>query len=188
MFIAVAAIRRAVADDVEIVVAPSLIGVGITAAVNLGVAVYSRRAARISGSVAIASDARHLVTNVVQAVAVERRAWCWWASPAATSSTRSWRCCWPRTCCGRRWASCERRCSELIDSALPEETLRVIEECLAHEEHGMRGYHELRTRKSGRETYIDVHVLVDPALTVSEAHLLVEHFEHDMRGACPARS
>ncbi len=75
--------------------------------------------------------------------------------------------------------------SELVDSALPDETLRVIEECLTHEEHGTLGYHALRTRKSGREIYIDVHVLVPPALTVSEAHLLVEHFEHDMSGRIP---
>lgn len=49
----------------------------------------------------------------------------------------------------------------------------------------MRGYHALRTRKSGREIHIDVHVLVDPAITVSEAHLLVEHFEHDLRTRVP---
>jgi cation diffusion facilitator family transporter len=184
MFIAVAAIRRAISHDVEIGVAPSLIAVGITAAVNLGVAAYSRRAARITGSVAIASDAKHLATNVVQAVAVGTglvlvgvtgqhifdpivavllAAYLLWI--AATIVRYALR--------------------ELVDSALPEETLRIIEDCLSHEAHGMRGYHALRTRKSGREIHIDVHVLVDPALTVSEAHLLVEHFEDDLRERVP---
>ena len=184
VFIAVAAIRRALTHDVDIVVAPSLIAVGITAAVNLGVGAYSRRAARITGSVAIASDARHLTTNVVQAVAVGiglvlvgvtgqhifdpivavlLAAYLLWT--AATIVRYALR--------------------ELIDSALPDETLRLIEACLSHEAHGMRGYHALRTRKSGREIHIDVHVLVDPALTVSEAHLLVEHFESDLRTSVP---
>lgn len=184
VFIAVAAIRRALTHDVDIVVVPSLIAVGITAAVNLGVGAYSRRAARITGSVAIASDARHLTTNVVQAVAVGAglvlvgitgrhifdpivavllAAYLFWT--AATIVRYALR--------------------ELIDSALPDETLRLIEACLSHEAHGMRGYHALRTRKSGREIHIDVHVLVDPALTVSEAHLLVEHFESDLRGSVP---
>jgi cation diffusion facilitator family transporter len=134
--------------------------------------------------VAIASDARHLMTNVVQAAAVGAglvlvgvtgrhifdpivalmlAAYLLWI---AVSIVRD-------------------ALHELIDSALPEETRRLIEDCLAHEEHGMRGYHALRTRKSGREIHIDVHVLVDPAITVSEAHLLVEHFEHDLRVRVP---
>lgn len=184
VFIAVAAIRRALADDVDIVVMPSLIAIGITAVVNLGVAAYSRRAARISGSVAIAADARHLMTNVVQAIAIGiglvlvgitgkhifdpivallLAAFLAWTAAAIVRGALR----------------------ELTDSALPEATVRRIEECLSHEAHGMRGYHALRTRKSGRETYIDVHVLVDPALTVSEAHLLVEHFEADLQSSVP---
>ena len=184
VFIAVAAMRRAVMHGGDIVVVPSLIGAGIAAGMNVGVAAYARRAARISGSVAIASDARHLMTNVVQALAVGLglvlvgvtgrqifdpmvamvlAAYLFWTAGGIVRTALN----------------------ELIDSALPEETLRIIEDCLTHEEHGMLGYHELRTRKSGREIYIDVHVLVAPTLTVSEAHLLVEHFERDMRGRVP---
>jgi cation diffusion facilitator family transporter len=180
-FIAVAAIRRALADDAGINVGPSLIAAGVTAVVNAGVAAYSRRAARITGSMAIASDARHLMTNIVQAVAVAAglvlvgltgnqifdpivalllAAYLLWVAAGIVRDALR----------------------ELIDSSLPDETLRLIERCLAHETHGMRGFHELRGRKSGREIYIDVHVLVDPAITVSEAHLLVEHLEADLRG------
>ena len=160
---------------------------GVTVAVNLAVAAYSLRAARISGSVAIAADARHLLTNVVQAVAVI-------VGLALVGITGShifdpivalllaayllWialgilRAALQRT---DRLARCRTT------------TLARLEECLAHEGHGMRGFHELRTRKSGREKYIDVHVLVDPTLTVSEAHRRVEEIERDMRSACRAR-
>jgi divalent metal cation (Fe/Co/Zn/Cd) transporter len=75
--------------------------------------------------------------------------------------------------------------SELLDTSLPDETVAMIEECLRHEGHGMRGFHALRTRKSGRETYIDVHALVDPQLSVSEAHRLVETLESDLVAAIP---
>ena len=54
VFITVAAIRRALAHDADIVVAPSLIAAGVSAVVNVGVAAYSRHAARVTGSVAIA--------------------------------------------------------------------------------------------------------------------------------------
>jgi cation diffusion facilitator family transporter len=184
VFIAVAATLRALSNDTQIVVGPSLVAIGITAVVNLGVAGYSRHAARVSGSVAIASDARHLMTNVVQAVAIGGglalvgitgrhifdpivalllAAYLFWTAAGIVKSALS----------------------ELIDSALPEDMLRHIEACLSHKSHGMRGYHELRTRKSGRQIYVDVHVLVDPAITVSEAHLLVEHFEDDLRSTVP---
>jgi cation diffusion facilitator family transporter len=35
---------------------------------------------------------------------------------------------------------------------------------------GVRGSHRLRTRRVGRETFVDVHVLVDPSLSIVEAH------------------
>lgn len=184
VFIAVAAVIRAVAHGGTIAVGPSLIAMGITAAVNLAVAAYSHRAARITGSVAIASDAKHLMTNVVQAIAV--------GSGLVLVGVTGRQIFDPIVAlllaAYLLWIAfgiVRTALRELVDSALPEEARRTIEACLAHEAHGMRGYHELRTRKSGRETYIDVHVLVDPALTVSEAHLLVEHFENDLRTQVP---
>jgi cation diffusion facilitator family transporter len=183
-FIAVAAVYRLATGGVEIHVAPSLAMMGVTAAINLGVAAYALRAAKLSGSVAIASDARHLMTNVVQAfgviaalvlvgvtgehvfdpiVALLLAAYLAWIA----------------------FGIFREALSELIDSALPDEEVARLEECLAHEGHGVRGFHALRTRKSGRERYIDVHVLIDPALTVSEAHRRVEEIEQHLREAIP---
>lgn len=184
IFITIAALRRAFADDTEIHVTPSLITIGIVAVANLAVAAYSRHAARVSGSIAIAADARHLMTNVVQAIAIGvglvlvavtgRHIFdpivalllaaflLWTAAGIFRTSLR-----------------------ELLDTALPDETLAIVQDCLAHESHGMRGFHALRTRKSGRETYIDLHVLIDPELSVREAHRMVEHLEADLRTSVP---
>jgi len=178
-FIAIAAVRRILTHDVDIHVAPSLATMGVAVALNLGVAWYSFRAARLSGSVAIAADARHLLTNVVQAAAVI-------AGLALVAITGN-RVFDPIVAMALAayllWIAFgifRSALSELVDTALPPETLAKIEDCLAHESHGMRGYHALRTRKSGREMHIDLHALVDPAITVSEAHLLVEDLERDM--------
>jgi cation diffusion facilitator family transporter len=184
VFITVTAIYRLVAGGVEIHVAPSLVMMCVTAAANLGVAAYALRAARMTGSVAIASDARHLMTNVVQAAAViaalilvgvtGRHAFDS-AFALALAAYLAW------VAVGILRSALH----ELIDSALPDEDVRLLEECLAHEGHGVRGYHALRTRKSGREKYIDVHVLIDPSLTVSDAHRLVEEIEQHLREAIP---
>jgi cation diffusion facilitator family transporter len=184
VFIAAMALYRFINGGAEISVGPSLVTMLIAAAANAGVAVYSLHAAKVSGSVAIAADARHLLTNVAQAaaiivallvvgvtgnhifdpiVALLLAAYLLWIA----------------------FGIFRAALHELVDSALPASTRTALDECLAHEHHGIRGYHALRTRKSGRETHIDLHALVDPELTVSEAHRLVETVEDDIRSMIP---
>ena len=183
-FIAGAAIYRLVRDDVEIAVGPSLVAMLITAAVNLGVAAYAMRAARISGSVAIASDARHLLTNVVQAAAVivalalvgitGQHAW-----DTAVALLLAVYLLWTAFTISRD------ALAELIDSALPDGDIQAIERIVASAPASVRGAHELRTRKSGRERYVDMHLLVDPSISVSDAHRCVEDIEREIRTAIP---
>ena len=184
VFITVAAIRRLVAGDTDIAVGPSLATMAVTAGVNLAVMAYAFRAARVSGSVAIASDARHLLTNVVQAGAV--------AAGLILVGVTGERIFDPVVALllavYLAWVAfriLRAALSELIDTALPDDEVALLETCLAHETHGVRGFHALRSRKSGREKYIELHVLVDPALSVSAAHLRVEEIERDIREVIP---
>jgi cation diffusion facilitator family transporter len=184
VFIAVASIRRFLLDNVSINLAPSIVTMCVTIALNLGVAAYSLHAARVSRSVAIAADARHLLTNVVQAVSVI-------AGLALVGLTGNhifdpivalllaFYLLWIA------YGIFRSALRELIDTALPTETLAALDLCLSHESHGMRGYHALRTRKSGRESYVDLHALIDPTITMSEAHLLVEDLERDIAAIVP---
>jgi len=183
-FIAGTAIYRLVTGGVEIVVLPSLVMMSITVAVNVAVALYALRAARISGSVAIASDARHLLTNVVQAVGVigglalvGATGDHFWDGLVALALAAY--LLWIASGIARA------ALAELFDSALPEAEIRLVEQALGKDLAGVRGYHELRTRKSGREKYVDVHVLVDPAMSVSEAHQRVEDIEQQIVHALP---
>ena len=180
LFVAIAAARRIITHDVSINVGPSLIAVAITVAVNVAVAAYAHHAARISGSVAIAADARHLMTNVVQAAAI--------AVALILVGVTGRNIFDPLVALALAvylfWIASNIfrvALSELIDTSLPDESVAELRACLAHESHGMRGYHRLRTRKSGRQKHIDLHVLVDPRLTVSEAHRMVEDLEHDIQ-------
>jgi len=184
VFITIAAVRRLITHDVDIHIAPSLATMGVAVGVNLGVAWYSLRAARISGSVAIAADARHLLTNVVQAAAVILGL----TLVAVTGNHVFDPIVAMILAAYLLWIALgifRDALRELVDTALPAETLARLDDCLAHESHGMRGYHALRTRKSGRETHIDLHALVDPTITVSEAHVLVEDLERDIAAIIP---
>jgi cation diffusion facilitator family transporter len=183
-FIAVTAVYRLATGGVEIHVAPSLAMMGVTAVVNVGVAAYAMRAAKASGSVAIASDARHLMTNVVQAGGVIAA-----LVLVGVTGERMFDPIVALLLAGYLAYVASRilreALGELVDTALPDDDVARLEACLQHEGHGVRGYHALRTRKSGRERYIDVHVLIDPALTVSEAHRRVEEIEQHLRDAIP---
>ncbi len=63
--------------------------------------------------------------------------------------------------------------SELIDTSLDAEQVAAIRESLESTP-GVRGLHELKTRKMGDNALVDAHVLVDPKISVSEGHYIAE--------------
>ena len=58
---------------------------------------------------------------------------------------------------------------ELIDTALPEEQIAAIRE-VAMAVPGLRDVHHIRTRTMGGKTLMDLHLQVDPRVSVSEGH------------------
>lgn len=60
---------------------------------------------------------------------------------------------------------------ELVDEGLDEERLERIREII-HQIGGVLDIHMLRTRRMGGEASVDVHILVEPWLSVSEGHMI----------------
>src|SRR3989338_3994935 len=63
--------------------------------------------------------------------------------------------------------------AELIDTGLDEEEVEAIRQTLL-DTHGVRGLHELRTRKMADNALVDAHIMVDPKISVSEGHYIAE--------------
>jgi cation diffusion facilitator family transporter len=63
--------------------------------------------------------------------------------------------------------------SELIDTGLSDDEVAKIRATLVGTP-GVRGLHELRTRKMADQALVDAHVLVDPRISVSEGHFIAE--------------
>ena len=63
--------------------------------------------------------------------------------------------------------------SELIDTGLDAEKVEAIRQTLLNV-HGVRGLHELRTRKMADNALVDAHIMVDPKISVSEGHYIAE--------------
>lgn len=71
------------------------------------------------------------------------------------------------------WQLAREALSQLIDKALDEEEVRAIREALLATP-GVRGLHELRTRKMGDRALVDAHIMVDAHISVSEGHYIAE--------------
>ncbi len=63
--------------------------------------------------------------------------------------------------------------AELIDTGLSDEEVDAIRQSLLTTP-GVRGLHELRTRKMADKALVDAHVVVDPKISVSEGHYIAE--------------
>ncbi|HEY5789550.1 MAG TPA: cation diffusion facilitator family transporter [Gammaproteobacteria bacterium] len=71
------------------------------------------------------------------------------------------------------WDLAAQSISELIDTGLEPERLAKIREKILEVE-GVGALHMLRTRRMGADALVDVHILVDPTISVSEGHQLSE--------------
>jgi hypothetical protein len=67
--------------------------------------------------------------------------------------------------------------AELIDTGLDAEEVEAIRQTLLNV-HGVRGLHELRTRKMADNALVDAHIMVDPKISVSEGHYIAESARH----------
>ena len=73
-----------------------------------------------------------------------------------------------------------RTLGPLLDSQLPlEEVERIVS--ILRSDRKVLGYHKLRTRKSGMERHVDVHLMVPSDMGLSEAHALAENIEDKIR-------
>jgi cation diffusion facilitator family transporter len=79
-----------------------------------------------------------------------------------------------------------RRSAEgLVDKALPEGEMKLIERIIKDHQTEVLNYHRLRARKMGAERQIDVHLVVPRNLSVKEGHDLVDLLERDIKKELP---
>jgi len=74
---------------------------------------------------------------------------------------------------------------ELVDAALNPEQVRAAEVAICSVD-GVRSIHMLRTRRQGHQAAADVHVQVDPRLSVSEGHMISIAVEERLKEAVEA--
>lgn len=66
---------------------------------------------------------------------------------------------------------------ELVDTAVEPKMLQHIEETI-QKVHGVKKIHQLRTRFMGNDILIDVHIIVESTISVSEGHYIAQNVHH----------
>jgi cation diffusion facilitator family transporter len=152
----------------------------IAAAVNLVVALVILRAGRRHNSITLEANAHHLLTDVWTSVgvlfAIGLVVWTnWlWLDPVVALLVAA-NIFWTGSGIVRR------SIGGLMDAAIPTKDLDAVRKVFACYETGGVKFHALRTRQSGSQKFISVHVLVPGGWTVQRGHELLEHIEADIR-------
>jgi len=74
---------------------------------------------------------------------------------------------------------------DLLDVCLPREDEAKIRRCILSFGPAVKGYHNLRTRKSGPYRFVEFHLLVDSTMTVDEAHRIADVMADAISGRFP---
>lgn len=77
------------------------------------------------------------------------------------------------------WKLSRQSVEELVDTALAESYVDQIKEKIKGVE-GVRGVHSIRTRRMGNEVLADIHLQVEPLISVSEGHHIGEWVTHEI--------
>jgi cation diffusion facilitator family transporter len=73
----------------------------------------------------------------------------------------------------------------LVDVKLPEEEENIIKATIKEHIGQIVDFHALRTRKAGRQRYIDLHLVMPKDTSVEEAHRMCDHIEQDIENRLP---
>jgi len=69
----------------------------------------------------------------------------------------------------------------LIDVKLPEDEENIIKAAIMEHIGELVNFHALRTRKAGRQRYIDLHLVMPKNISIEKAHRMCDHLERDIK-------
>ena len=183
MFLVIQAVERLIAPQPvpHSLLALGVMGISILCAIAL--ILYERRVVDNTGSVAIAADRTQyladLTTNCGVIVALFLSAWMHWelADPLIAllvAAVLVW----------SAWSVFVPSYDQLMDHELPESDRERIK-AIVRGHPQVRSLHDLRTRSAGLNTFIQLHLELDPRMELLQAHAVSDAVERDVCYAFP---
>lgn len=155
---------------------------GVAAAINFVISTYLLRIGRKTKSVALEADGMHLRTDVYTSLGVfiglilikitgEHM-----IDPIAAMLVAV-------IIIKAAYDLTKKAFMPLLDAAIAPDNLQLVESILNEYNDSYIEYHELRTRTAGRESYIDLHLVINPHRSIQEAHDLCDAIEMRIESA-----
>jgi len=166
----------------------------VSAVVNILVSHRLFTVGRETDSVALQADAWHLRTDVYTSAGVMAGlAVVWlgkrllpqfdlgWVDPLAAIAVAL-------LILRAAWQLTRQAGRDLLDASLPEEEAAWIRDYVARLRPTVRGFHRLRTRKSGATRFIQFHLIVESTMSVQDSHRIAEAITRDIEARYPHSS
>jgi cation diffusion facilitator family transporter len=149
---------------------------GFATALNAGWALLLIRSGRAWGSMALAADGKHILTDVVTSVGV--------FVGLVLAALTGWSILDPLLACAVAvnilWTGYKlaiESMSGLLDERASTEIEARIHRAIANNGAGALEAHDIRTRHAGRMTFIEFHLVVPGDMTVAAAHEICDRLE-----------
>ena len=156
--------------------ATGLVVAAIATAVNAAWAAVLFRRGRLARSPAMLADAKHLLADVITSagvlvgVALVALTGLLWLDPLMAALTAG-------NILFSGFALMRTSVGGLMDEAVPPDQLARIRALVGEHAVGAIEAHDLRTRHSGRFTFVEFHLVVPAAMTVADAHEICDRIE-----------
>lgn len=183
LFLVIQAVNRIIAPSSidHSVEALSVMCVAIFCAICL--ILYERHVIGQTGSVAVTADQTHyigdLVTNIGVVLALVLSSYFGWilADPLIAIIVAL-------LMVAGAWTVARKSLDQLMDSELPDEERARIRKIVSGHS-AVTNLHDLKTRTAGLSTFIQVHLEMDPAMPLAQAHAISDEVERDLVAAFP---
>ena len=164
-----------------------VVGLAISAVasvINAGWATLLVRQGREHRSPALEADGKHLFTDVVSSVGVVVGVALVFLTgiavlDAVLAALVALNVLWAG------WNIMRESVGGLMDEAVPEGVLNRVREVIATNAEGAVEAHDVKTRRAGKMTFIEFHLVVASEMTVTAAHDICDRLERALRNAVP---
>jgi len=152
-------------------------------ALTLALVAWQSHVARRTGSRVVAADRMHYLADLLPNI----------GALAALGAALVWSVSWPYTALGLAaagilvagaWRIGRAAFDALMDREADAATVAEIERIAAGQT-GLTGFHDLRTRRSGRRLFVQIHVEIDGRRSLKEAHDIGADLRRRIRRALP---
>lgn len=183
VYLFVEAIDRLMTPQTVVRTDLGLVVMGISIALTLGLVLFQRHVVAKTGSLAISADSAHykmdllLNASVIVALLLTSQLGWQYADPLFALGIAAY-IVWGA------WEIGYDAYHVLMDREMPDEDRdRIREIVLAHSD--VRGMHDLRTRTSGPNVFIQMHLELDPNMPLWRAHDIAEEVMYQVEGVFP---